>query len=227
MRTKEFEPEEIADAAMKVFWRRGYAATSIQDLVEGTGLSRSSLYSTFENKQGLYQQALRRYQAVTTANVELLSSPGSPRELIRQLLLRIAEDELGDPQRRGCFVANATLELAGQDQAVAELVTHNFQRLQRALEKLIQRGQQSGEVAANKSPRALARFFVSTMQGLRVLSKGSPSRQRRQCLLDVIDVALATLPSQVVKPWPGHDGKDHKPGDDDRSTDCLRRERHA
>lgn len=193
MRTKEFEPDEIADAAMRVFWERGYAATSVQDLVDGTGLSRSSIYSTFENKQGLYQQALRRYQAVTTANVELLAGPGSVTELVRQLLMRILEDELGDPQRRGCLVANATLELAGHDEAVAELVAHNFQRLQKALEKLIVRGQQSGEVAAKKSPRALARFFVNTMQGMRVLSKGSAARQRRQCLLDVINVALDTL----------------------------------
>ena len=193
MRTKEFEPDDIADAAMRVFWARGYAATSVQDLVEGTGLSRSSLYSTFENKQGLYQQALRRYQAVTTANVELLAGPGAVKDLIRQLLMRIVEDELGDPQRRGCLVANATLELAGHDEAVAELVAHNFQRLQKALTKLIVRGQQSGEIAAEKNPRALARFFVSTMQGMRVLSKGSPAPQRRQCLLDVIDVALSTL----------------------------------
>ena len=193
MRTKEFEPDEIAEAAMRVFWARGYAATSVQDLVEGTGLSRSSLYSTFENKQGLYQHALRRYQGVTTANVELLAGPGSVKELIRQLLMRILEDEVGDPQRRGCLVANATLELAGHDEAVAELVAHNFQRLQKALAKLIVRGQQSGEVAAEKSPRALARFFVGTMQGMRVLSKGSPAPQRRQCLLDVIDVALGTL----------------------------------
>ncbi len=193
MRSKEFEPDEIADAAMRVFWQRGYAATSIQDLVEGTGLSRSSLYSTFENKQGLYQQALRRYEAVTTANVELLSGAGSPRDLIRQLLVSVAEDELGDPQRRGCLVANATLELAGHDAAVAELVAHNFLRLQKALEKLILRGQQSGEVAAARNPRALARFFVNTLQGMRVLGKGSPLPQRSQCLMDVIDVALDTL----------------------------------
>lgn len=193
MRTKEFEPDEIADAAMRVFWERGYAATTVQDLVDGTGLSRSSLYSTFENKQGLYQQALRRYQAVTTANVELLEGPGSVTELIRQLLTCILEDELSDPQRRGCLVANATLELAGRDEAVAGLVAHNYQRLHKALEALIVRGQQSGEIAAEKSPRALAYFFVSTMQGMRVLSKGCTARQRRQCLLDVIDVALGTL----------------------------------
>ncbi len=193
MRVKEYDPDEIADAAMRVFWKRGYAATSVQDLVDGTGLSRSSLYSAFENKQGLYERALQRYEAVTTANVELLAGPGSPKDLIRQLLMRIVEDELGDPQRRGCLVANATLELAGHDKAVAELVAHNFQRLQKALEKLIQRGQQSGKVAQAKNTRALARFFVNTMQGMRVLSKGSPASQRRQCLLDVIDVAIDTL----------------------------------
>ncbi|WP_395026101.1 TetR/AcrR family transcriptional regulator [Comamonas odontotermitis] len=193
MRTKEFEPDEIADAAMQVFWQRGYAATSVQDLVQGTGLSRSSLYSTFESKQGLYEQALRRYSAVTTANVELLSGPGQPQALIRQLLMRVAESELDDPQQRGCLVANASLELAAHDKAVAELVAHNLERLQKALEKLIQRGQQTGEIATTQSPRALARFFVNTMQGMRVLGKGSPASQRRRCLMDVIDVALGTL----------------------------------
>lgn len=193
MRTKEFEPEQIADAAMRVFWERGYAATSVQDLVEGTGLSRSSLYSTFENKQGLYQQALLRYQALTTSNVELLAEPGPVKALIERLLMRIVEDELGEGRQRGCLVANATLELAGHDEAVAELVAHNFLRLQKALEKLIVRGQQTGEIPAGKKPRALARFFVNTIQGMRVLSKGSTPHNRRQCLLDVVNVAMATL----------------------------------
>jgi TetR/AcrR family transcriptional repressor of nem operon len=191
MRTKEFEPDAIAEAAMRVFWHRGYAATSIQDLVEGTGLSRSSLYSTFQSKQGLYQHALRRYEEVTTTNVLLLSSPGLPKALIRQYLMRVAEDELHDP--RGCLVANATLELAGHDEAVAGLVAHNFQRLQKALEKVIKRGQLSGEIASPKAPSALARFLVNTAQGMRVLGKGSPSNVRRQCLMDVIDVAVDTL----------------------------------
>jgi TetR/AcrR family transcriptional repressor of nem operon len=193
MRTKDFEPDEIADAAMRVFWQRGYAATSIQDLVEGTGLSRSSLYSTFESKQGLYQQALNRYSAVTAGNIELLSGSGSPKTQIRKLLVAVVDDEVNDPQRRGCLATNATLELAGQDEAVAKWVAHNFQRLHKALEKLIRSGQQAGEISTDKNPRALANFFVSTMQGLRVLSKGTSAAQRRQCLMDVVNVALDTL----------------------------------
>ncbi|MBP6562744.1 MAG: TetR/AcrR family transcriptional regulator [Neisseriaceae bacterium] len=193
MRTKTFEPDDVADAAMAVFWQRGYAATSVQDLVEGTGCSRSSLYDTFENKQGLYRQALRRYQAVTAANVALLSGPGTAPELIRRLLLGIVADELDDPRQRGCMVANASLELAGQDAEVAAMVAHHFDLLQQALAQLIDGAQQAGTVAAGADPQALARFFVNTMQGLRVLGKGSPSEQRRGCLLDVIDVALSVL----------------------------------
>lgn len=196
MRTKDFDPDDIADAAMQVFWQRGYAATSVQDLVDGTGLSRSSLYGTFENKQGLFQHALRRYEAVTTSNVELLSGPGRARDLVRQLLLRIVQDELSDIGRRGCLVANAALELAGHDEAVAERVAGNFQRLQKALEKLILRGQQEGDITDSKKPRALARFVLNTVQGLRVLGKGSSAPQRRQCLMDVVDVVDMALQAQ-------------------------------
>lgn len=196
MRTKDFDPDDIADAAMQVFWQRGYAATSVQDLVDGTGLSRSSLYGTFENKQGLFQHALRRYEAVTTSNVELLSGPGRARDLVRQLLLRIVQDELSDAGRRGCLVANAALELAGHDEAVAERVAGNFQRLQKALEKLILRGQQEGDITDSKKPRALARFVLNTVQGLRVLGKGSSAPQHRQCLMDVVDVVDMALQAQ-------------------------------
>lgn len=194
MRTKEFETDDIADAAMQVFWRRGYAATSVQDLVDGTGLSRSSLYSTFQNKQGLYQKALQRYELLTTLNnVKLLSGSGSPKALIRQLLLNIVEDELSDPERKGCLVANACLELAGHDEDVAQFVVSNLQKIQHALESLLIKAQQSGEISSIQNPRALASFFVNTIQGLRVLGKGSPLEQRKQCLMDVVEVALNVL----------------------------------
>lgn len=194
MRTKEFETDEITDAAMQVFWRHGYAATSVQDLVDGTGLSRSSLYSTFQSKQGLYQKALQRYELLTTLNnVKLLSGSGSPKELIRKLLINVVEDELNDAEHKGCLVANACLELSGHDEDVTQFVVSNLQKLQHALENLLIKAQQSGEIASTQNPRALASFFLNTMQGLRVLGKGSPLEQRKQCLMDVVEIALNVL----------------------------------
>lgn len=193
MRPKEFDPEQIADAAMQVFWQRGYAATSIQDLVEGTGLSRSSLYNAFDSKHGLYTCALKRYQEWSNANIELLAQDAPVKELVHQLLLRIVEDELDDTQRLGCLAANAALEVAGQDPLVAELVAQNFRRVEAALERVLRRGQEQGEIGPEKNPRALASFVVCTVQGLRVLGKGSAPDERRERLSNVVEVAIKTL----------------------------------
>lgn len=193
MRPKEFDPEQIADAAMQVFWQRGYAATSIQDLVEGTGLSRSSLYNAFDSKHGLYTCALKRYQERSNANIALLAQDAPAKELVRQLLLRIVDDELDDTQRLGCLAANAALEVAGQDPEVAELVAQNFRRVEAALERVLRRGQEQGDIDPDKNPRALASFVVCTVQGLRVLGKGSAADERRERLSNVLEVVLQSL----------------------------------
>lgn len=193
VRPKEFDPDQIADAAMQVFWQRGYAATSIQDLVEGTGLSRSSLYNAFDSKHGLYTCALKRYQERSNANIVLLAQDAPAKELVRQLLLRIVDDELDDTQRLGCLAANAALEVAGQDPVVAELVAQNFRRVEAALERLLRRGQAEGDIDPGKNPAALASFVVCTVQGLRVLGKGSAPDERRERLLNVLEVALKSL----------------------------------
>jgi TetR/AcrR family transcriptional repressor of nem operon len=193
VRPKEFDPDQIADAAMQVFWQRGYAATSIQDLVEGTGLSRSSLYNAFDSKHGLYTCALKRYQERSNANIVLLAQDAPAKELVRQLLLRIVDDELDDTQRLGCLAANAALEVAGQDPVVAELVAQNFRRVEAALERLLRRGQAEGDIDPDKNPAALASFVVCTVQGLRVLGKGSAPGERRERLLNVLEVALQSL----------------------------------
>lgn len=193
MRPKEFDPDQIADAAMQVFWQRGYAATSIQDLVEGTGLSRSSLYNAFDSKHGLYTCALKRYQEQSNANITLLAQDAPAKALVRQLLLRIVDDELDDTQRLGCLAANAALEVAGQDPVVAELVAQNFRRVEAALERLLRRGQAEGDIDPGKNPAALASFVVCTVQGLRVLGKGSAPDERRERLLNVLEVVLQSI----------------------------------
>lgn len=152
MRTKAFNHDEIVDAAMQVFWQLGYSATSIQDLVDATGLSRSSLYNAFENKHGLYAQALRRYHELTARNITLLQEPGPVKELVRRLLMRIVNDELDGSAQRGCLAANAALELAGPDDSITELLAGNFLRLEKALEQALLRGQAEGEIASQKNP---------------------------------------------------------------------------
>ncbi len=193
MRKKEFQPAEIIQAAMQVFWERGYEATSIQDLVDGTGLSRSSLYNTFESKHDLYLDALKCYSSVTAANIAILSGPGKVHDLIEQVLMNILHDELNLAPSRGCFAAKASLEISAQDPQIASLLQQNFQSLYQAFAQLITRGQRTGEISTQQNPEALALFFVNTMQGMRILAKGTALPERQHHLQSVIQIALNLL----------------------------------
>ena len=136
---------------------------------------------------------LDRQQEFEEQMVWLGATPPARKELVRRLLMRIVNDELDGSAQRGCLAANAALELAGPDDSITELLAGNFLRLEKALEQALLRGQAEGEIASQKNPRALARFIVNTIQGLRVLSKGSARHQRRQRLLDVLDITLDAL----------------------------------
>ena len=193
VRPKIFDADVVVDSAMQIFWQKGYAATSIQDLVDGTGLGRGSLYNAFESKHGLYESALRRYHELTQPNIALLAQAGLVKPLVQQLLLHIVENELSLSPASGCMAANASLELASHDDVVAQLVAHNFARLERALEEAIQRGQATGEIDPHKPALALARYVLNTIQGLRVLGKDVAHPDRQQRLLDVVEVTLSVL----------------------------------
>jgi TetR/AcrR family transcriptional regulator, transcriptional repressor for nem operon len=190
-RPREFDDERVLDAAMEAFWARGYAATSAQDLVDATGLGRSSLYNAFAGKHQLYERALRRYlERNTEADVALLDRPGPVKERVRELLLGVIDADLGDPQRRGCLAVNAAIELAGKDEAVTVAVRRVFARVEEALVVALERGQRDGEITGERSARALARFVLNAIYGLRVLGKAATDRAP---LLDVVEATVSAL----------------------------------
>ncbi len=190
-RPREFETDDVVDAAMEAFWAKGYAATSAQDLVERTGLGRSSLYNAFSGKHDLYERALRRYlEHNTEADVASLEGPGPVKERIRQLMLGVIDAELGDPGRRGCLAVNAAIELAGRDPAVTARVRRVFARVEDALTVALEAGQRDGEISGERSARALARFVLSAVYGLRVLGK---TAEERGPLVEVVDATVGAL----------------------------------
>lgn len=190
-RPKGFDPTEVLDAAVGTFWRKGYAATSAQDLVDGTGLGRGSLYHTFSSKQHLFQEALRRYEETSTTRVEeMLAAPGTIRERIRRVLMDVVDDEMAEAsEHRGCLAVNAALELGGLDDEVTARVRHNFERVENAFHVEFAAARQEGEIGADRDPRALAQFTLAAMYGLRVLGKTAD----RQVLAQVVETTIQAL----------------------------------
>jgi TetR/AcrR family transcriptional repressor of nem operon len=190
-RTKEFDPDAALQGALELFWRRGYEATSMADLVQHLGIGRASIYATFGSKHELYLKALDRYLQLRNPNpIELLSQPGPALPAVRALVQQYAEESACDEQRRGCLVVNAAVERLPGDSAVARRVESSWDTLEVALASALTRARAQGELADDCDPRALARFLLVVLQGLRVLGKGHPDPER---LRDAAAQALTAL----------------------------------
>ncbi|MEV7289080.1 TetR family transcriptional regulator [Streptomyces sp. NPDC093252] len=191
-RTKEFDPDAALQSALELFWRKGYEATSMADLVEHLGIGRASLYATYGNKRDLYLKALDRYsEARAPGLTRELSRPGPALPAVRALVRRFAEESADEAYRpRGCLVTNTAAELAPHDPGAARRVELSWGHTETLLHAALLRAQAQGELAGDRDPRALARMLLVLMQGLRVVGKASddPARVR-----DAAEQALALL----------------------------------
>lgn len=189
-RHKEFDQAEVLDRALELFWHRGYEGTSMQDLVDGMGINRGSLYGTFGDKHGLFLAALRRYDEVWISRfVEPLSAPGPVRPAVRRVLEQ-AGREATDGIRRGCLATNSAVELAPHDPELARHVRGMLSRVEDALRSALERARGTGELAADIEPPAVARFLITVLQGLRVLSR---SGMAPETLRDTVEVSMKAL----------------------------------
>lgn len=190
-RAKEFDPDTVLQQALELFWRRGYEATSMADLVDHLGIAKASIYATFGNKQEFYAKALRRYLDITDPKIMAdLSQPGPVLPAVKSLVERYVTEAAEDDQHLGCMVVNSAVELAVRDPGVARLVEVSWAHLETALTSALLRAKAQGELSAEADPRALARFLLVFFQGVRVLERTLDAGIR---LRDAAVVAVSAL----------------------------------
>lgn len=190
-RPKRFDPDTAIEQAMDVFWRKGYAATTPQDLVDALGIGKGSLYNTFGSKHALFERALRRYRdSQAAALIEMLEESGPVKERLRSALWLLVEMDLADPDRRGCMAVNTAAELAGTDEVAKELVRRMFDRTEEAFSALVEEGQRAGEIASGRDARAVGSLLLTTVVGLRLMARVVEGPER---LSRVIDATVDSL----------------------------------
>ncbi len=191
-RTKEFDPDAALQSALELFWRRGYEATSMADLVEQLGIGRASMYATFGNKRELYLKALDRYNGQRDPGLlRELSQPGPALPAVRTVVRRFAaESSTGELRLNGCFVTNTATELGTRDPAAARRVEASWNHIETLLHSALTRAQAQGELPADRDPRMLARMLLVLMQGMRVVGKASQDPNRAR---DAAEQALTLL----------------------------------
>ncbi|MBB5104055.1 TetR/AcrR family transcriptional regulator [Streptomyces spectabilis] len=190
-RPRQFDPETAVEQAMEVFWRKGYAGTTPQDLVDALGIGKGSLYNAFGSKHAVFERALRRYRDTQASRlIELFESEGPVKERLRAALELLVTLDLADPDRRGCMAVNAAAELAGSDRTTTELVRDMFARTESTLQALVEEGKRAGEIAPDRDAACVGSLLMNTVVGLRLTARvaDGPDGMRRtiRAVLDLL-----------------------------------------
>ncbi len=196
-RPREFDEAVVLDAAVNCFWTRGYEATSVRDLAAEMGITGPSLYNAFGDKRSLFRVALERYvQLWTRARIAEVERKLAPKEAVRAFIAGIIERSLDDPDRRGCMLVNAALEIAPHDAEIGAEVAVWLGEIEGFFRRAIAAAQAAGTVPAERDARDLARLLLGVTLGMRVLARANPDRQ---LLEGVARPALALLDAPVQR----------------------------
>ncbi|KAF6637467.1 TetR/AcrR family transcriptional regulator [Paenibacillus sp. EKM208P] len=186
VRPREFDEDQALEAAMRIFWEKGFEATSLSDLTSKMGIQRPSIYAAFGDKKQLFEAALRKYTQSHAAYVRSrLQSNSSVKEVFYNFFGGVVAEEYEDGPNRGCFCINTMVELAPHDEKFEILTREHQMYLSAVFQETLERGIRSGELEASMDARALAHTLVSLLIGITVMMKSRPERS-------FVDHAVAT-----------------------------------
>ncbi|MGG5795873.1 TetR/AcrR family transcriptional regulator [Bacillus nitratireducens] len=189
-RTREFDEDQVLDAAMQLFWEKGYEATSLSDLTSRMGIQRPSIYSTFGDKKGLFEAALRRYTMSRASDIRnRLQSHSSVKESFSIFFADVVNEEYAEDLSKGCFCINTMVELAPHDERFEILTREHQMYLAVIFQETIERGIQSGELEVNTDAKSLSQALIVALIGLTVIMKSRPQRS----FVDNVIAATLTL----------------------------------
>lgn len=192
-RPRAYEPEVALGKALDLFRRQGFAATSLDDLSEATGMNRPSLYGAFGDKRELYIKSYQRYREEARASMAAIFREEMP---VRQRLERIFASALniylsGETGPRGCFtVVTAASEAVG-DPEIRAMVLDGLTELDKAFANCFRRAKEKGELPESADPGVLAQVASATVHTIAIRSRARVPRKDLEAIVKgAIDVMV-------------------------------------
>ena len=192
-RPRQYDRQQALEIALTLFQARGYEGTSIADLTDAIGVTATSLYGAFRNKEALFEEAVALYQQRDGAFAAgALERPGTTQEAIRTLLTQAAKHYAVSDRPGGCFIALGLLSCGPNHHAIAQRMAARRIAAREAIKARLDRGQSLGELPETSDTQALAAFYAATLQGLSVQARDGASEQDLQAIVDLALIPLCT-----------------------------------
>ena len=191
---RQFNEEQVLDAAMTAFWRHGFEATSLADLEQATGLNKSSLYNAYGSKEELYGRCLERFSGLygrgMMAELETTNFRSGVEAFFARLVSRLEDGDVPG----GCMATMAAMELGGDGGAVARRVEANLEGLRQAFRQSCARAVEAGELPRDTDCDAIAAMLLAMTRGVAVLNRGHSDpdvvRDAVRGMISSLDLAL-------------------------------------
>jgi TetR/AcrR family transcriptional repressor of nem operon len=188
-RTKTYDPDEVTDRAMRVFWERGYHAASTRELADAMGINAYSLYAEFGSKEQLYNQAMERYhELVVTRHFGGLEAEDASLEQVEAVLLYFGGGPEVTASTLGCLACNAAIELAPTAQTSRASTDRYLARVRDAFGNALSNAQSAGRLTDDAPVAELAAYLAVTVTGMLVLIRaGSDATYLRATAQHALD----------------------------------------
>ncbi len=190
-RAKVFDETKVLQKAMELFWKQGFHATSIQDLVDHLGINRASIYNAYGSKESLFEKAFRYYQLSNREHIiDFLNRHSDVKNGLYKLFEQTIIQSCEDVDRKGCFVVNTTTELIPVNPFLQTVLAENKQKFEELFYQYLKQGEELEQIAPNKDLKAISTLLFTLYNGLQVVIKVTDDREG---LLNTIKVALEVL----------------------------------
>ena len=183
-RPRAYDPQVALARAAEVFWKAGYAGTSLDDLVEATGMNRPSLYAAFGDKRDLYLKTLEHYRDESRALARAALADDPPlRVLLKRFYDKALELYLTDGPR-GCYSIGTAATVAGVDDGVRAFLADSMRTTDSFLTHQIEKARARGELAPGADPAALGYLATATLHTLAIRARAGLPRKELNALVN-------------------------------------------
>jgi TetR/AcrR family transcriptional regulator, transcriptional repressor for nem operon len=190
-RQRGYDLDGALDQMVEVFWRKGYAATTINDLETATNLNRTSLYAALGGKEAIFLQVLKRYAVKYNDHLmRALRDNRSAKAALTDYFDRQVDQIVDRHLPGGCLLANSVVECRQSHHAFEDHISTEFHRIEAVFLDTVRRGQESGEIDESIDAQRVARLLTATAEGMTLLAR---SKYPKSALRDIAAGALAIL----------------------------------